>query len=84
LLFAAVWSITIWNFAATELPREFIETAALFHVSILLLIAATLDSLISGGSETGEHQGSRETMAGALPAPADRTASPIETSSAPH
>ncbi len=84
LLFGAVWSITIWNFAATELPREFIETAALFHVSILLLIAATLDSLISGESETEEHRGSRETMAGTLRAPIDRTASPVETSTAPH
>jgi 4-amino-4-deoxy-L-arabinose transferase-like glycosyltransferase len=84
MLFGAVWSITIWNFAATELPREFVETAALFHVSILLLIAATLDSLISGGSETGEHQISREAMAGALPVPIQPTASPVETSSAPH
>ena len=58
MLFATVWAIAVWDFAATELPREFIETAALFHVSIFLLIATTLDSLISGVSQTQEHQGS--------------------------
>jgi uncharacterized membrane protein YphA (DoxX/SURF4 family) len=75
LLFAAVWTIAIWNFAATELPREFIETAVLVHVSMVLLIATTLDSLISDRSQTGEHQGSRKAMAGAFQAPARRPAS---------
>ena len=84
LLFAAVWAIAVWDFAATELPREFIETAALFHVSAILLIAATLDSLISGVSQTEEHQGSRKAMAEGFPVPIHRTASPVETGSAPH
>jgi hypothetical protein len=84
LLFAGVWAIAIWSFAATELPREFIETAVLFHVSMILLIAATLDSLISGVSQTGEHQGSRKAMSGAFPAPIHRAESSVETSSASH
>jgi hypothetical protein len=80
LLFAALWAIAIWNFAATELPREFIETAVLFHVAIILLIAATLDSLISGASPSGEHQGSRKEKAGAFPVPIHRAKTSVETS----
>ena len=49
-LFAGVWFVAVWDFAATELPRELIETAVLFHVSMIALIAAVLDSLFSGTS----------------------------------
>ena len=46
--FAVLWLVVVWDFAATEVPREVIEAAVLFHVSIIVLIAAALDSLFSG------------------------------------
>jgi 4-amino-4-deoxy-L-arabinose transferase-like glycosyltransferase len=52
LLFVAAWAIAIWSTAATDLPRVFIETAVLFHVSIIVLVATTLDSLISDASRS--------------------------------
>jgi len=56
LSFVAVWAIAIWSTAATDLARVFIETAVLFHVSIIVLIAAALDSLLSGAPRpTGVH-----------------------------
>jgi hypothetical protein len=47
IVFIVIWAIAIWDFAATELPREFIEPAVLFHVTAVVLIAAALDSLVS-------------------------------------
>ncbi len=51
MVFVVLWALAIWSFAATELPRELIEPAVLFHVSAVVLIAAALDSLVSGPSE---------------------------------
>ena len=46
--FAAVWTIAIWNLAATDYPRIFLPTAVLFHVAIVLLIAGSLDAYFVG------------------------------------
>lgn len=51
LLFAGIWGLAIWNTAATDLQRVFMETAVLFHLSLLVLIAALADSLLSRRSE---------------------------------
>ena len=50
LAFAAVWTLAIWNLAATELPREFIPPAVLVHVAAIVMIATSLDSLLAGVS----------------------------------
>ena len=50
LVFIVIWVLAVWNFAATELPREFIEPAVLFHLTAVVLIAAALDSLVSPSS----------------------------------
>jgi hypothetical protein len=79
--FTAIWTIAIWNFAATELPREFIETAVLFHISIVLLIAATVDSLVYRGSKWERDQSLRKATE-APRHPVDVAAGHVESSSA--
>jgi len=62
LYFVSAWAIAIWSFAATDLARVFIETAVLFHVSMIVLIAAALDSLLSDRAPTGRVHGSGGVM----------------------
>jgi hypothetical protein len=47
VLFAVVWGVAVWSFAATELPREFIETAVLLHLALLVLIVGSVDALLN-------------------------------------
>ena len=54
LVVVAVWALAIWNFAATELPREFIAPAVLVHLAVIVLIASSLDSLVGGGNQRKE------------------------------
>jgi hypothetical protein len=54
MVFVALWAIAIWSFATTELPREFIEPAVLFHVTAVVLIASALDSLVASPSRVSK------------------------------
>jgi hypothetical protein len=45
LLFSLVWGIEVWNGSTQELPRLFVLPATLCHLSLLLLIAGSLDGL---------------------------------------
>jgi hypothetical protein len=47
LIFSALWAVAVWDFAATELPRELVETAVLAHLALIVLIAGALDTLVS-------------------------------------
>jgi hypothetical protein len=56
LAFAAVWTLAIWNLAATELPREFIPPAVLVHIAVIVLIATCLDSILAGARRNQRSQ----------------------------
>jgi hypothetical protein len=51
--FTVVWTVAIWNRAATDYPRIFLPTAVLFHVSIVVVIAGSLDALFAGSARKG-------------------------------
>jgi hypothetical protein len=68
LLFAALWAVAVWDFAATELPRELVETAVLAHLALIVMIAGALDALISRTTRrSGSPVGARHTAMSSSP-----------------
>jgi hypothetical protein len=46
LLFTVIWCVAIWNGSAQELPRLNVLPGTLCHLSLLLVIAGSLDGLL--------------------------------------
>jgi len=64
VIFSGLWALAVWSFAATELPREFIETAVLFHIALIAVLLTSLDVIVSNG--TGQSR-TRPTVASLAP-----------------